>query len=82
MTQLTGCVRTEIRYVNTPPVPVPAGLLAECPIPQIPDAFTWGDSLELNEKLLTALMACNRDKTALRKIESLRAADLSPEISH
>jgi len=38
-------------------------------VPLIPDPFTWGDSLELNERLLNSLANCNRDKAAIRKIE-------------
>jgi len=43
-------------------------------VPLIPDPLTWGDSLELNERLLTALQKCNNDKSALRDIERFRVA--------
>jgi hypothetical protein len=65
-------VRTEIRYIDTPPVPIPAALLADCPVPDIPDPFTWGDSLVLNERLLTSLLVCNNDKAAIRETEKIR----------
>ena len=51
-----------------PPVPIPASLTADCPVPEIPDPLTWGASLELNERLLTALENCNSDKAAIREI--------------
>lgn len=67
MTQLSSCVRTEIQYVDTPPVPIPLALLADCPVPDIPEPFTWGDSLVLNESLLNSLANCNHDKAVIRK---------------
>ncbi|ERM14128.1 hypothetical protein L585_08655 [Pantoea ananatis BRT175] len=67
--QLTSCAQTETKYVQVPPVQIPVSLLADCEIPLIPDPFTWGDSLELNERLLNSLANCNRDKAAIRKIE-------------
>jgi len=50
-------------------------LLADCAVPLIPDPLTWGDSLELNERLLTALQNCNKDKASIRKIDQIRAAN-------
>jgi hypothetical protein len=61
-------------------VPIPLSLLADCEVPPIPEPLTWGDSLELNEQLLTALQKCNNDKAALRDIERFRAA--SNESTH
>ncbi|AIX52207.1 hypothetical protein PSNIH1_15030 [Pantoea sp. PSNIH1] len=69
---LTACADTEKEYVQLPAMPVPAELLADCEIPPVPDPMTWGDSLELNERLMTSVENCNRDKRAIRKIESLR----------
>ncbi|QAV46889.1 peptidase (plasmid) [Pantoea agglomerans] len=69
---LTSCVRTGTKYVPVPPVPIPVSLLADCAVPLIPDPLTWGDSLELNERLLNALEQCNHDKTAIRQIERER----------
>lgn len=69
---LTSCGSTETRLLQVPPLPIPVSLSAECPIPFIPDPLTWGASLELNERLLTALANCNNDKAAIRKIESSR----------
>ncbi|WP_441343303.1 Rz1-like lysis system protein LysC [Pantoea piersonii] len=66
---LTSCARTETKYVQVPPVQIPVSLLADCEVPLIPDPFTWGDSVELNERLLNSLANCNRDKAAIRKIE-------------
>ncbi|WP_444505527.1 Rz1-like lysis system protein LysC [Candidatus Pantoea formicae] len=72
LTQLSSCVRTEIRHVDTTPSPIPAALLADCPVPDIPEPFTWGDSLVLNERLLTSLLTCNNDKAAIRESEKIR----------
>lgn len=66
---LVSCARTETKYVQVPPVQIPVSLLADCEVPLIPDPFTWGDSVELNERLLNSLANCNRDKAAIRKIE-------------
>nr|DAQ93085.1 MAG TPA: hypothetical protein [Caudoviricetes sp.] len=72
LSQLTACVRTETKYVPVQPVPLPAELTADCPAPEIADPFTWGDSLALNELLLTALENCNVDKAKIREIEQQR----------
>ncbi|MDE8556102.1 hypothetical protein PZO64_07175 [Pantoea vagans] len=69
---VSSCASTATRLVQVPPVPIPASLTADCPIPLIPDPLTWGTSLELNERLLTALENCNSDKAAIRKIEVQR----------
>lgn len=55
-----------------PAVPIPAELLADCEVPPIPERMTWGESLILNEQLLTALELCNVDKAAIRTIEKER----------
>jgi hypothetical protein len=47
-------------------------LTTETVQPEIPQNLTWGNSLLLNEKLLTALAVCNLDKSAIRKIEETR----------
>ncbi|WP_436971943.1 MULTISPECIES: Rz1-like lysis system protein LysC [Pantoea] len=72
---LTSCVRTETRFVPVPPAPIPVSLLADCAVPLIPDPLTWGESLELNEQLLTTVENCNNDKAAIREIEQHRAAN-------
>ena len=72
LSQLTACGHTEIKYVPVQPVPLPADLTADCPAPEIADPFTWGDSLALNELLLTALENCNVDKAKIREIEQQR----------
>lgn len=69
---LTGCVRTETRYVQVPPVAIPSELTADCPVPRVPNPLTWGGSLDLNEHLLTAIENCNSDKAAIREIEASR----------
>ncbi|WP_422394577.1 Rz1-like lysis system protein LysC [Pantoea ananatis] len=51
---------------------MPASLTADCPVPEIPEPFTWGASLDLNERLLTEIENCNADKAAIRQIEASR----------
>ncbi|MGG6196163.1 Rz1-like lysis system protein LysC [Pantoea allii] len=58
-----------------PAVAIPAELTADCPVPEIPDPLTWGGSLDLTERLLTALENCNKDKASIRKIELSRQGD-------
>ncbi|WP_425312826.1 Rz1-like lysis system protein LysC [Providencia rettgeri] len=66
---LSSCTTTRIEYVQTPSVPIPAHLLNDCLPEYIPETFPWGDSLLLNESLLTVIEQCNLDKKAIRKIE-------------
>ncbi|MFJ5159681.1 hypothetical protein ACIP6T_10960 [Pantoea sp. NPDC088449] len=49
----------------------------DCEIPDIPEHMTYGDSLELNEKLLTVIENCNLDKAAIREIEQSRSMIVS-----
>lgn len=58
-------------------VPLPASLTAETPYPDIPDNMTWGNSLNLNVSLLSALGQCNRDKADIRQAEK-KSGFLSP----
>lgn len=71
---LTSCVRIEKEFVRDPAIPVPLELLVDCDVPDIPEHMTYGDSLELNEKLLTVIENCNLDKAAIRKIEENQAS--------
>ncbi|MGJ0580962.1 Rz1-like lysis system protein LysC, partial [Xenorhabdus bovienii] len=61
---LSGCSSIQTEYVQVPPIPIPAHLLADCLPPVIPDKMTWSDSLILNEQLLTVIEQCNLDKQA------------------
>ncbi|HEC2581804.1 MULTISPECIES: Rz1 lytic protein [Raoultella] len=74
LAQLSGCSNTKTVYVKVPVVPLPASLTAETPYPDIPDKMTWGQSLDLNVSLLSALGHCNLDKADIRKAEKERAA--------
>lgn len=74
LAQLSGCSNTRTVYVKVPVVPLPVSLTADTPQPEIPDNLTWGQSLDLNVSLLSALGQCNRDKAAIRKIESSRTS--------
>ena len=69
---LSSCGTTRTEYVQAPPVPLPASLLVDCVIPEIPYQMSWGDSLTLNEQLLTVIEKCNQDKASLRNIEQSR----------
>ncbi|WP_446678039.1 Rz1-like lysis system protein LysC [Yersinia enterocolitica] len=55
-----------------PQVPIPASLLSDCIPPEIPEILTWGNSLSLNDTLLTVIEQCNADKASIRKIEEVR----------
>ncbi|WP_459349824.1 Rz1-like lysis system protein LysC [Pectobacterium versatile] len=50
-------------------VPIPTELLIDCVVPEIPFQMNYGDSVELNERLLTVIESCNEDKRAIREIE-------------
>ncbi|MHB9347322.1 Rz1-like lysis system protein LysC [Enterobacter vonholyi] len=73
MAQLSGCNNTRTVYVKVPVVPLPVNLTAETPYPAIPDPMSWGQSLDLNVGLLSALGQCNRDKADIRQAEKVRA---------
>ncbi len=68
------CSNTRTVYVKVPVVPLPASLTADTPQPEIPDNLTWGQSLDLNVSLLSALGQCNRDKADIRQAEKKRAS--------
>ncbi|WP_420480546.1 Rz1-like lysis system protein LysC, partial [Escherichia coli] len=42
--------------------------------PAIPEPLTYGDSLDLNVSLLSALGQCNRDKADIWKVELSRTS--------
>nr|WP_141964903.1 Rz1 lytic protein [Klebsiella electrica] len=64
---------TRTVYIKVPVVPLPSSLTADTPQPAIPDNLTWGESLDLNVNLLSALGQCNRDKADIRSAEKKRA---------
>ncbi|WP_425312831.1 Rz1-like lysis system protein LysC [Providencia rettgeri] len=70
---LSSCTTTRIEYVQAPPVPIPDHLLNDCLPEYIPEIFSWGDSLLINESLLTVIEQCNLDKKAIREIENARS---------
>ncbi|WP_145515541.1 Rz1-like lysis system protein LysC [Yersinia aleksiciae] len=72
LAHLTGCTSIQTKYVVVPPVPIPINLLSDCLPPVIPISMTWGQSVELNEDLLTVIEQCNADKASIRKIEEAR----------
>ncbi|HHO8381911.1 Rz1-like lysis system protein LysC [Klebsiella pneumoniae] len=72
LAQLSGCNNSRTVYIKVPVVPLPASLTADTPQPEIPDNLTWGESLDLNVSLLSALGQCNRDKSDIRQAEKER----------
>ena len=72
MAQLSGCNNTRTVYIKVPVVPLPVNLTAETPYPAIPEPMSWGQSLDLNVSLLSALGQCNLDKAAIREVEEAR----------
>ncbi|WP_241783800.1 Rz1-like lysis system protein LysC [Raoultella terrigena] len=74
LAQLSGCSNTRTVYVKVPAVQLPASLTAETPQPVIPGNLKWGESLDLNVNLLSALGQCNRDKADIRQAEKERVA--------
>ncbi|WP_438333852.1 Rz1-like lysis system protein LysC [Edwardsiella tarda] len=71
---LSGCGSTRTVYVPAPAVPLSAELTADTPVPAVPDPLTWGASLDLNVRLLSALGQCNADKAGIRRAELKRAS--------
>ena len=55
-----------------PVVPVPAHLLADCPLPVIPDELTYGGAILLLADAMKSIAGCNHDKRAIREIEAER----------
>ncbi|WP_422387643.1 Rz1-like lysis system protein LysC [Erwinia aphidicola] len=74
-TLLASCANRQIQYatVKTPYLPIPASLLSECPVPDIPRTMTYGDSVLLNFRLLDSLDECNGKLRAISKIDENRA---------
>ncbi|PKH20901.1 Rz1 lytic protein [Enterobacterales bacterium CwR94] len=60
-------------YLSQKPIlPLPASLIAETPVPGIPNKMTYGQSVIFNMMLLGALRQCNNDKDVIQKIERMR----------
>lgn len=49
--------------------PIPANLLTDCVVPDIPEKMTFGDSVNLNVALLLSIENCNGQLDAIRQIE-------------
>ncbi|MGY0151863.1 Rz1-like lysis system protein LysC [Edwardsiella tarda] len=69
---LSGCGSTRTVYVPAPVTPISTELTADTPVPAVPDPLTWGASLELNARLLSALGQCNADKAGIRRVNKGR----------
>lgn len=74
-TLLACCAYRQIQYatVKTPYLPIPASLLSECAVPNVPKGMPYGDSVLLNFKLLDSLDECNGKLRAISKINEKRA---------
>ncbi|EJD6037773.1 peptidase [Morganella morganii] len=70
---LGSCSNTRETFVPAPVVPVPAHLLADCPLPVIPDELTYGGAILLLTDAMKTIADCNHDKRAIREIEAERA---------
>ncbi|WP_456297833.1 Rz1-like lysis system protein LysC [Cedecea lapagei] len=53
--------------------PIPASLLTDCAVPNIPAQMTFGDSVQLNITLLLSVENCNGQLEAIREIEANRS---------
>lgn len=69
-----GCSNTRETFVPAPVVPVPAHLLADCPLPVIPDELTYGGAILLLTDAMKTIADCNHDKRAIREFEQMRAS--------
>ncbi|MFZ4835777.1 Rz1-like lysis system protein LysC [Rouxiella sp. Mn2063] len=74
LTLLTGCAKPQIarEAIKVKSPPVPANLLIDCVVPEVPDSMTFGDSVQLNIALLLSIENCNGQLEALREIEASR----------
>ena len=71
---LSGCSTPQTVHdvVKVKSLPLPANLLTECPVPQLPEKMTFGDSVQLNMTLLLSIENCNGQLEAIRGIEESR----------
>lgn len=72
MMLLVSCTNTKDKLIPVQPIPIPAHLTADCPIPNIPSELTYGDVVMLLADSLNELTKCNLDKKAIREIEAAR----------
>ncbi|HHX9832084.1 TPA: Rz1-like lysis system protein LysC [Salmonella enterica subsp. enterica] len=61
-----------MKYVQVPPVPLPAEWTADCVVPPLPEPFTFGASVDYNLQLLAVVKNCNVDKANIRRAEEQR----------
>lgn len=64
---LGGCSSTEIQYIQ---VPVPSEFTRPFVLPEIPNDFTFGQSVELNIELMGVLEQCNIHRLAVRELNN------------
>ncbi|MCF1266136.1 peptidase [Morganella morganii] len=53
---------------------VPVHLLADCPLPVIPDELTYGGAILLLTDAMKIIADCNHDKRAIQEFEQIRAS--------
>ncbi|WP_425332244.1 Rz1-like lysis system protein LysC [Lelliottia amnigena] len=75
MVLLSGCAKQQIvrEPIKVKNPPIPANLLIDCVVPDIPDGMTFGASVQLNIELLLSIENCNGQLSAIRQIEKSRA---------
>ncbi|WP_420828624.1 Rz1-like lysis system protein LysC [Kluyvera ascorbata] len=75
MVLLTGCGSKQIQYeaVKVRQPPIPANLLAEPTLPDIPKPLPYGVAVLLIPPLLGAINQCYGSLRAIGKIEELRS---------
>ena len=73
---LSGCAKPQpVREVlEVHPVPIPPSLLIDCYVPELPQHPTFGDSVELNNRLYLSIENCNGQIGKIRQIEESRAS--------
>ena len=54
------------------PVPIPPSLLIDCYVPELPKDPTFGDSVELNNRLYLSIENCNGQLKRIRQAERER----------
>ncbi|MFZ5104509.1 Rz1-like lysis system protein LysC [Enterobacter roggenkampii] len=76
---LSGCAKQQIvrEAIKVKNPPIPANLLIDCMVPDLPEQMTFGDSVQLNVALLLSIENCNGQLEAIREIESSRQGQIA-----
>ncbi|MGP8854684.1 Rz1-like lysis system protein LysC [Enterobacter asburiae] len=73
---LSGCAKQQIvrESIKVKNPPIPANLLIDCVVPEVPEQMTFGGSVQLNVALLLSIENCNGQLDAIRQIEEQRSS--------